>query len=231
MKNTKKLLKKGFTLVELLVVIAIIAILAGLATPAIFNALKAGELTKTTHNMKQLSVALLQYEQQFGHYPIAEDATEFPDAFTDGVNSSTGDSNGPLSLLIASSNLKSEENFFAKGGSPSGDREPDNDFSTSSSVLEDGECGMAYVLKDSTTSFSTSDNSSIPLLLSPMEDESTYNPDPYNSKGVALRIDGSAKQGTINPDGDTLLINNKDILDTNTGSPLEGEDPVVLPPA
>ena len=50
MKLTKKQMRKGFTLVELLVVIAIIAVLAGLATPAILKAKKSADKAKTISN-------------------------------------------------------------------------------------------------------------------------------------------------------------------------------------
>ncbi|MEO6847464.1 MAG: type II secretion system protein [Chthoniobacterales bacterium] len=50
----KHLPDRGFTLIELLVVISIIAILAGLALPAIAGAMTKGQLIQTVNNGRQL---------------------------------------------------------------------------------------------------------------------------------------------------------------------------------
>ena len=61
--------KTGFSLIELLVVVTIIGLMMALLLPAVQSAREAARRIQCTSNLKQLGLALQQYETGYGVYP------------------------------------------------------------------------------------------------------------------------------------------------------------------
>ncbi len=60
----------GFTLIELLIVIAIVGVIAAILIPAFLSARERGRRTVCQSNLRQMTLAIQQYVQDNGTYPV-----------------------------------------------------------------------------------------------------------------------------------------------------------------
>jgi len=72
--------RRGFTLIELLVVIAIIAVLIALLLPAVQSAREAARRIQCVSNLKQVGIALHNYESAKGVFPSGR--TNYPNLWS-----------------------------------------------------------------------------------------------------------------------------------------------------
>ncbi len=95
MRPTALRRRRAFTLIELLVVIAIIAVLISLLLPAVQSAREAARRAQCTNNLKQIALAMMNYESGTSSFPWTQGTTsaEYP-LVNNGVMSWNGPTNG-----------------------------------------------------------------------------------------------------------------------------------------
>ena len=201
---------RGFTLVELLVVIVIIAALAGLTAPMVMRQRKKADQTEAVNNAREIHKALFEFDVEYGSFPDRETPAQVREATESPLAQAGGTTSNDYFRQLLAQGLGNEKMFYAKTADS---KKPDDIYNTAAKALAPGEVGFGYIL-DNTTAFSTSNNSSIPIVVTPLAKGSSENfdPEPFDKKAVVLRIDGSATSLTINVNKKVAMGGGKTLL-------------------
>ena len=106
-----KKFRSGFTLIELLVVIAIIAVLIALLLPAVQSAREAARRSQCLNNLKQIGIAIANYESSFKLYPFGKGLVYSPLAVPGAAGYARWSVISQLLMFIEQGNLYNAINF------------------------------------------------------------------------------------------------------------------------
>jgi prepilin-type N-terminal cleavage/methylation domain-containing protein len=194
MKTNVQTTRRGFTLVELLVVIVIIASLAGLTAPMVIRQRKKADQTEATSNARQIGIAMLEFDTDYGSFPGAATQVQVTANFPSSViKGGTGNSNGYFKQLMEAGLTQSEAMFYAKVPRSI---KPDGNISSNTEALKKGEVGFAYIT-DQLEGMSSAGNPARAIVAAPFDTGVNFLGDPFDKKAVILRIDNSVTSVNI----------------------------------
>lgn len=174
-----------------------------LSSPLFLRSRKASDRTEAINNIKQVGLALLEFDSEYGSFPDASTIGAVKAATSTTLPLGSATSNDLFRQLIATGN-KSEKIFWAK--TPSTPRKPDDILGPG--ALKKGECAFTYV-----AGRSTAGDPDTPILMVPViRGTWKFDPKPFKGKAVVLRIDGSARIETIDKHGH-VMINGMNLFD------------------
>lgn len=180
-------------------VLSILGLMLLLATAPLFlRAKKASERTEALNHIRQIGIALFEFDAEYGSFPSA---ATIPDvkAYTRTTITLDDSSSNKLFRQLIAYGVQSERPFYAK---VPGSKMPDDVLNSDATALSKGECAFSYV-----TGLNSSGNPSLPFVMTPMVwgTQSFYRPKGFGEKAIILRLDNSATPMQVRKDGAVLV--------------------------
>ena len=182
----------------------ILFLLALLTAPMTIRCRKKSEQTEATSNVRQIGLALFEFETEYGTFPSDETAKDVAENNPEYKLDLSGKSSNALFRQLFAANITQwEQMFYAQ---VKGTRKPDGDTSPGK-CLAPGEVGFGYVAGISTAGGPTRPIAFCPIL--PGTDR--FDPKPFKGAAVILRVDNSVTSVKIDKDGHAI-VDGKNIL-------------------
>lgn len=183
-------------------------LLVWMTTPVVIRAKKKSDLTEAVSNLRQIGLALFEFDADYGRFPDSSTAIDVKDATLTSLALGTTSSNDYFRQLIASEICQKEFIFYAR--TPTS-KKPDNVFD-GSNALEKGECAFAYIAGLSWNSMTETPVVVLPLVPGKKLFDTKVSQRYYDGKAVILRVDNRVIVLPIDKSGHVWL-NGKDLFD------------------
>jgi hypothetical protein len=153
--------------------------------------------TEAVANARQISLALFEFETDYGHFPDWNTIPAVKAASPTDLELGTVSSNDFLRQLLVAGIVRDEACFHAPIG---GTRRGDGVISRGE-ALKKGECGFTYL-----PGATSVDNPARPILVTPMiPGTDRFDPRPFKGKAVILKVDNSVASLDIDKHGHAIL--------------------------
>ena len=181
------------------------------AAPTLEEAMKAVSdqkvvlrLTKTANTLRQIGMALFEFESEYGSFPDEATAKTVTENTKSKLTLSGTTSNDYFRQLMVAGIVQNEEMF--QFGNPA--KKADNVFNSDATALVAGECDFAYLVGGSSAG-----DSKRPLAVAPLVPGTLkFDPVPLGGKALVLAIDCSVKAFPISPEGE-VVVDGKSLFD------------------
>lgn len=218
----------------MVIALIIVVTLFGLVTtPMVIRCPKKSEQTEAVNNARQIGLAMLDFETEYGSFPDKTTEAKVIAATGSTLRMTGNTANDHFRQLIAADIARSEMMFYAK--TAFSNKRPDDRFDTTETTLAAGDVGFGYVMNGD-TAFDTKGSPGRVLVCAPLSygdghvSTLRFDREMYDQKAVVLKMDNSVISLNINKTGDAIL-GSKPLLATS-GETVWGVDatPTIVPP-
>jgi len=152
-----------------------------------------------------LQLSLAEFESQFGCFPDASTSLAVKARTNTRLTLGAASSNQLLRQLLATEVMRSERPFYAKTAQS---HRPDDDYSDDAHALSAGECGFAYVCRET-----SSRHPDTPVLLTPMIPGALrFDPKIYHGKAIVVCVHDMVRVLALDEAGHAIM-NGMDLFD------------------